>query len=1089
MISRVSLSKLVSPAVLSRAAIIADRGLLIHDRTCEYKDGLTSLRAVVDAANASEIQDSAHVILDEEKDQLVRYACTCEASRKFGGPCRHCVALCLDFNDRPHAWTGFDESHFVTTSTSIARYLARTPNVRLGEGAFTEHQRGSVVLVPQLIYNVGGFGLRFEISGDMGSYVLKSLGDFVDAVDKCAYVRYGKKLAFTHAPDSFSPQSWRVVQFLERAIRNRRSYALDKLVGRSFTGTYHTNVREIHLSAPELQEFLELYLDQRVHVADASKEHLLMPHMTSTVLTIQKGDPEVSVELVELTGGSFEFMRHGSCRFVHIGDLCLACDGEYLLVCSDAVARAADVIADTFNDPSQHLLISKKDAPTFAALVLPVLEKALKVSVPAELERLRPQPLELTFLLDYGKSGASCRVEAHYGEATYAILTERSVDTANIQRNFAGESLAREVVLRYLPVIDSSGKALLSRAHSRSALATLVYEGTREMARLGKVLCTESFKALRSSAKPVFHVGVSYKSHLIDLTITTSGIEREELRELLETYRQKKRYYHLKDGSILDLDTVDLQTISDMAETLGLTTEDLEAGHAHIPSYKAFLLEHMVDKDAQAESFKRYLEDFRSYDPASFAVPASLVHTLRPYQVTGYQWMCALTKMGLGGILADEMGLGKSVQLIALLVAHVKEIRSFGPALIVCPASLVYNWQAEFSRFAPSLNVRVVAGSVEERSLVRKLSRTDVMITSYELLRRDIEDYAKLKLWAAVLDEAQYIKNHETLSARSVKLLVAKHRFALTGTPVENRLSELWSIFDFLMPGLLGSYERFRERFERPMVEEEDELAAKQLKELVGPFIMRRLKKDVLRDLPDKLEQVVLTHMVPEQEKLYAAVSQELRDALMAQKDDDFGRSKLQVLSGLMRLRQICCDPHLVFESYEGTSAKLGAIMDIVEQVVDAHEKMLIFSQFTSYLNIIAQELDKRGYAHAMITGQTPKKRRLELVNRFNEDATPVFLISLKAGGTGLNLTSASVVVHADPWWNAAAQNQATDRAHRIGQTKRVVVYKVICEHTLEERILEMQERKRALADEVMDTESHVSLKSLTKDDMLRLLQ
>ena len=439
--------------------------------------------------------------------------------------------------------------------------------------------------------------------------------------------------------------------------------------------------------------------------------------------------------------------------------------------------------------------------------------------------------------------------------------------------------------------------------------------------------------------------------------------------------------------------------------------------------------------------------------------------------------------MGFGGILADEMGLGKSVQLISLLLAR----RGRGATLVVCPASLVYNWEAEFAKFAPQLDVAVVAGSADERARIRGECGHEVLITSYDLLRRDIEGYARLDFWCEALDEAQYIKNHETLVARATKAVHARHRFALTGTPIENRLSELWSIFDYLMPGLLGSYDRFRERYEQPVLDGDEEVGAC-LRAATGPFVLRRLKRDVLNDLPEKLEQVVYARLAGEQRRLYQAHEQALRVSLSRQTDEAFGRGKIQVLAELMRLRQLCCDPRLLYDDYEGGSAKLATVMDLVGSVVDSSHKMLLFSQFTSYLSLIASELDARGVRYYTITGATPKHRRLELADAFNADETPVFLISLKAGGTGLNLVGASVVVHADPWWNAAAQDQATDRAHRIGQTRDVSVYKVIAKDTIEDRILALQEVKSDLAEQVIGVGGGAGLSALRKEDLIALL-
>jgi len=357
-----------------------------------------------------------------------------------------------------------------------------------------------------------------------------------------------------------------------------------------------------------------------------------------------------------------------------------------------------------------------------------------------------------------------------------------------------------------------------------------------------------------------------------------------------------------------------------------------------------------------------------------------------------------------------------------------------------------------------------------------------------------LDRYRSLPWYALVLDEAQYIKNHATKAARAVRALDSLHRFALTGTPIENRLSELWSIFDFLMPGMLGPYSRFRDRFEMPILSG-DQDAQSRLQALVGPFILRRLKSQVLTDLPEKIENVISVPLQGRQRKLYAALEQELRATLNKERDQEYEVGKIQVLAQLTRLREVCCDPRLVYQDQgrdrRGDSAKLDAIEDLVVSCQDAGRKMLIFSQFTSYLDLIAQRLRRLDVPYDLITGATSKKRRLELVEQFNRDATPVFLISLKAGNTGLNLTGACVVVHADPWWNAAAQEQANDRAHRIGQTQDVNVYQIVAKDTIEERILNLQHSKSDLASRFVDSAASTgaaSVAGLSRKDLLALL-
>ena len=409
--------------------------------------------------------------------------------------------------------------------------------------------------------------------------------------------------------------------------------------------------------------------------------------------------------------------------------------------------------------------------------------------------------------------------------------------------------------------------------------------------------------------------------------------------------------------------------------------------------------------------------------------------------------------------------------------------------LIVTPASLVFNWNSEFKRFAPSLPVKMVAGLAPERAeIIHGAQSRDILITSYELLKRDLAEYENVKFFCQIIDEAQYIKNHNTQSAKAVKEIQAGSRFALTGTPIENRLSELWSIFDYLMPGFLYGYQRFRTDIEIPVVQGQDEKSMEKLRKMVRPFILRRLKKDVLTDLPDKLEECMYASMEGEQRKLYSAHVQRIRMMLDKQSDEEFKSAKIQILAELTKLRQLCCNPALLYENYESPSAKTAMCLDLIRNAIEGGHKVLLFSQFTSMLENLQGELKAEKISFYTLTGSTPKEKRLELVERFNGDDTSVFCISLKAGGTGLNLTAADIVIHYDPWWNLAVQNQATDRAHRIGQRNVVSVYKLIMKDTIEENIVKLQERKKELAEQVLFGEN-VGSGSFTREELLELLE
>ena len=490
-----------------------------------------------------------------------------------------------------------------------------------------------------------------------------------------------------------------------------------------------------------------------------------------------------------------------------------------------------------------------------------------------------------------------------------------------------------------------------------------------------------------------------------------------------------------------------------------------------------------LDRD---QSYRRMVKDFKGFEASESEVPSSLSDIMRPYQKDGFRWLSTLAEYGFGGILADEMGLGKTLQIISLILS-MKERGETGTCLVVSPSSLIYNWEAELKKFAPGLKSVVCAGSPKERKMVLcSLSGVDVLITSYELLKRDIDTYRIRDFLLFVIDEAQYIKNNNTEASKAVKLIHSKYRMALTGTPIENRLSELWSIFDFLMPGFLYSYEKFRTDIELPSMRNTTSVALDKLRKMTGPFILRRLKSDVLKDLPEKLEEVSYAEMESEQRRLYDAEVLRIRKNIEDKQVDEFRKNKVLVLAELTKIREICCDPSLVFENYQGKSAKLDSLMDLMERAIDEGHRMLVFSQFTSMLELIERRMDSIPYFK--ITGSTPKEERLKLVEKFNSDPSiPVFLISLKAGGTGLNLTGADVVIHYDPWWNVAVQNQATDRAHRIGQTKGVTVYKMIAKNTIEDRIIELQEAKKDLAEKILSG-NETSLASLTKEELLEIL-
>ena len=1116
-----------------RAIASSDRNILTKQVRYDAEESVVS--AFVASSSGWDDRYRTSVILDEEADVVLDWSCTCPAFREYAGMCKHCVALTLAFSHRPETFMGYQAQRTAQSSSCITEFMKRTEELQADDTPAE-----SVVLRAELSYGYGLWSASFRISGPSATpYVVKSLSEFAERMRSGARHAYGKKLAFTHSPAVFEQRSRGMAQFIERACSMRE--AADDAP--SWLRRQSASVgRTLQLSEAEAVELFGLLDGAEFSISGAD-------YATPTVqrVHIEHSDPDISLAMAPADNGGWTIERGEHIRMAEqAGRLYIWCGDDTVHRCSPAFARCSDFLRTVYDSDERNLFVANADMPLFCAAALPIIEENLHLSAPSELSAWRPVECKLAFFLDKNGKNVVIGAQAAYGPRRFTLCgsvpadhkDEKSASGPSPLRDARAEGKAKALVESYF----GPGQTRIPMSNEE-AIANLIFTGLGQLREAGEVYTTPAFDRLIKDGKPRLSMGVSLSGNLINLTVDAGDLGPEELAAMLGSYRKKKRYHRLRDGAFVDLSDFELAQLDRLASDLGITQKELATGTVELPSFRAFYLDEEADLDRD-RSFTQYLSDFRAIDERVYQVPEGLNATLRPYQAEGLRWLSARLDAGFGGVLADEMGLGKSVQLISLLVARADQAREVGPSLIVCPSSLVYNWMAEFERFAPGLNVAAVVGSAAERKVIRghafapydaslvsgrkgrpapspadaddalpsdsaaasqatvqstgnRPAPVDVLITSYDLARIDSADYAGRELFICALDEAQYIKNPATLTTRAVKRLSARHRFALTGTPMENRLSELWSIFDFLMPGLLGPYARFRERFELPIVGGEEDVAAR-LSAVVGPFLLRRRKADVLTDLPEKLESVVYAPMEGQQLKLYRAHEQRLREELTRQRRErkqrqakrDAGEhvSSVEVLAELMQLRQLCCDPRLLFEGYRGHGAKLDTIMELVASAMEGGEKTLIFSQFTSFLDLIAQRLDEAGIAFYTITGKTPKRDRVELVNEFNGNDVPVFLVSLKAGGTGLNLTGASVVIHADPWWNAAAQQQATDRAHRIGQTRVVSVQKVIAKGTIEERILHLQEEKSKLADQVIGS-SGISLASLSADELMNLLE
>ncbi len=963
-------------------------------------------------------------------------------------------------------------------------------------------QTESLTLEPRLVREDDGLEVSFRYGGTR-KYVVKELGRFCSLVRGEEKAVYGSKTELPHGEGVLDAQGRKWYAFIQRIVQEDRKAGERQLRKSSPWGGYYSRGEmkfpTLDLMGGRLDQFYELvgensleYEDKTSYEKNKRFLHCAeeIPHIKMQLSPVLKGAWK-SFQGLEVKCDMPEFYEgQESIYFIREDRLCRTGRGQ--------LDRVMPLLEQARNG-NVRFSIGKKNLSEFYYTVLPMFSDALEVleTDPDTIQANLPPQVEFTFYLDAPGNDLTCRIEARYGEQKVSCLDyfKKDVDIEGFPafRMMNREQEVAYVAMQLFPEIDIEQEELKCERQEDSIYEILSH-GLDTLAELGELQCTDRFNRLSIMKKLTVAVGVSVSQGMLNLDIDSTDVSREELLEILKSYRVHKKFHRLKNGDFLNLEgDENLAMLNEMLETMRIPPKEFVKGKMQLPLYRTLYLDKMLEGSAGIYSkrdshFKNLVKEFKTVNDADYEEPETLRRVMRNYQRTGYKWLRVLASRGFGGILADEMGLGKTLQMIAVLLASKNE-GTAGTSLIVCPAALVYNWVEEFAHFAPELKVEAVAGGQEvRRQKIADALQCDVLVTSYDLLKRDIDQYEGIRFLYEVIDEAQYIKNHTTAAAKAVKVVQSEHRFALTGTPIENSLSELWSIFDFLMPGFLYGYETFRREFEVPVVKNNDDDAMKRLQRIAAPFILRRCKNDVLSDLPDKMEENRYVQLEEEQRRLYDAQVVHMQAMLSKQNNEDFSKNKLKVLAELTKLRQICCDPSLCFEDYGGESAKLESCMELVDSAIDGGHRILLFSQFTSMIAILQERLTEKGVAFYTITGSTAKEKRLQLVKEFNEGDTPVFLISLKAGGVGLNLTGADVVIHYDPWWNLAVQNQATDRAHRIGQTKKVTVYKLIVRKSIEEKIQKLQEKKRGLAEQILGAEA-ADIGSMSREELLELLQ
>ncbi|MBR3797042.1 MAG: SNF2 helicase associated domain-containing protein [Clostridia bacterium] len=991
---------------------------------------------------------------DEEAEAFVSCRCDCSAFAAGGRSCRHVAALMIAVCGGAGAGQRAQEGgSFIDTllheSRSHAAARRRTaedePPVRLYPILRREDTQHIML------------GLKL---GRTRPYVVRSMAEFAVRAAKREQVVYGRELTTAHREEEIAKEDVPLFGLIAMLAADK-----EKAVG-----------GELRLGGAALDQTMRLLAGREIEVRTGQD--------TSIHAKVMAGEIQLPLE-VESANGRAQLNVFAEATVLGSAGAYQLAGEEIRCAFGAAFERIAGLLQVAAAYP-QGVRFDEAQLPAVCTqLIVPAKELAVVRKGREIVASHTPTPATPRLYVDKpSENRLTCRVAFDY----CGMEVAPGETVPHIRRDTMLEEDVIAAVRAVFP--ETVREDEFAFEGGEEARFSLLSEQLPGLERAGEVMISERLAQGHVTRRRAMSFGLSREGEKLVLKADLGGFTQEDLNAALLAYRHKRRYVRLSSDTFLSGEALEQAAeAAQVLDTMDVSAEQAQEGAEVAPSRALYLEEALKNRENIRLRSKKdvgdWVERLRTAQSTQVEQPKTLQATLRSYQLSGLAWMSALSDAGFCGILADDMGLGKTIQALALLLRE-REMGRAVRALVICPASLQLNWQSEARRFAPSLTCRALLGSAQERhAAIQAEAAPDILIASYDQLRRDVQAYAGIEFTHVLLDEAQNIKNAASLQTKAVKTLRAQHRFAMTGTPIENRLSELWSIFDFLMPGYLYTYKKFKERFEAPVVREADEQARENLHLMVAPFILRRMKKDVLSDLPEKVETVMTSEMTAEQSKLYAAHAAQLLGE--SEGGISGGQEKIRMLAGLTRLRQLCCDPRLCLENYRGGSGKLVQLLEVVRDALSGGHRILLFSQFTSMLELIAQALDDEGIGYLTLTGETDKEERMELVGRFNDGDADVFLISLKAGGTGLNLTGADVVIHYDPWWNVAAQNQATDRAYRIGQTKGVQVIRLIAAGTVEERIVKMQEGKQMLSDGVLLGEENLfTLDADVLHDLLR---
>lgn len=948
-----------------------------------------------------------------------------------------------------------------------------------------------IKLVPIFLYNDTDKKLKVEFKiGNEQLTKINNLPDFFERMLNREKYKYNNVLEFIHEENAFEEQSRPLLKFLLKYAEIIK-YANDVNNNYAYYGR-NFNVNNVVLSNTGLDELFEILKGKTVEFETKTGERKIqfIDEPIDIKFILEKSDESTYCLTPNIDVYGYDIFYGKNYSYFLI-------DNKMHKCLPKVENRNLELLEVYKKNYTQSIIFNENNLRNFFAIVVPKIKDNFEIKNidKEQIEKYMPKDLYVKIFLDYNEKGyIVADVKFCYGNVEFNPIKNVNLE---ITRNAIQENEVLDTFVQTGFMLDSANARLVLANDEK--IYNFLSKEIEDYMKKFEVLVAEDFKKKDIKKIKIKSIGVKIENNLLDINLGDFKFNIYEIKDIINKYKLRKKFYRLKDGTYISLEkNSSLDFLENLTDNIEIEDENVEENSIKLPIYRALYLEKLfknmpntnIQKNEYYKNMISQIED-RQID-LSTKIPPKLNAELRTYQKIGYKWLRTLEQYKMGGILADDMGLGKTIQLLAVILSYVQKNKgNVKPSIIICPSSLALNWYNEIQKFTPTLKALVISDDyLERKRKIEEIGKYQVIITSYDSLKRDIDLYENYCFKYVVADEAQYIKNNNTKNSKAIKTINAETKFALTGTPIENSLSELWSIFDFIMPGYLYKYKKFKELYETPIIKEQNEDVMNKLKKQIEPFVLRRTKGEVLTELPDKTVTILNNEMSEEQYNIYMSYMAQARKEIMSQIDiNGFEKSQIKILSLLMRLRQICCHPKLFLREYEGESSKLNQCIEIIQDAVLGGHKILLFSSYTSMFEIIEEKLKNIGVKYLKLTGQTKVGERIELVDKFNTNENiKVFLISLKAGGTGLNLTGADMVIHYDPWWNLSAENQATDRTYRIGQKRNVQVYKLITKNSIEEKIYELQQKKAKLIDNMLSTDA-TFINKLSKDDILALFE